>query len=149
MAAARQQLPTRAATPPLRGKCRYPQSHATARPIRDELAGLAANASACASFYLGTVEGMSNDRWSTEGEDHHQGLARSHRLSDGSIHFFLTHSELDTGDQGSVSWYRYDGPADGVLETAATISGLQPVTGAGGSSCGQPLPTCSRFASLA
>jgi hypothetical protein len=45
---------------------------------------------------------MSNDRWSTEGEDHHQGLARSHRLSDGSIHFFLTHSELDTGDQGSV-----------------------------------------------
>jgi hypothetical protein len=102
------------------GKCRYPQSNATARPIREELAGLAANASACASFYLDTVEGMSNDFWSTEGEDHHQGLARSHRLSDGSIHFFLTHSELDSGDKGSVSWYRYDGPADGehVLETA-------------------------------
>ena len=102
------------------GNCRYPQSYATARPIRDELAGLAANASACASFYLDTVEGMSNDFLSTEGEDHHQGLARSHRLSDGSIHFFLTHSELDPGDKGSVSWYRYDGPADGehVLETA-------------------------------
>ena len=93
--------------------CRYAQSHATARPIRDELAALAANASACASFYLDTVEGMSNDLLSTEGEDHHQGLARSHSLSDGSIHFFLTHSELDEGDKGSVSWYRYDGPADG------------------------------------
>ena len=56
-----------------------------------------------ASFYLDTVEGMSNDFWSTEGEDHHQGLARLHRLSDGSIHFFLTHSELDTGDKGSAS----------------------------------------------
>jgi hypothetical protein len=100
--------------------CRYPQSHATARPIKDELAALAANAGACASFYLDTVEGMSNDFLSTEGEDHHQGLARSHRLSDGSIHFFLAHSELDDGDQGSVSWYRYDGPADGehILETA-------------------------------
>ena len=63
---------------------------------------------------------MSNDLLSTEGEDHHQGLARSHRLSDGSIHFFLTHSELDEGDKGSVSWYCYDGPVDGehILETA-------------------------------
>lgn len=66
--------------------CRYPQPHATARPIRDELAALAANADACASFYLDTVEGMSNDFLSTEGEDHHQGIARSHRLSNGSIH---------------------------------------------------------------
>jgi hypothetical protein len=90
--------------------CRYPQSHATARPIRDELAALAANVGACASFYLDTVEGMSNDFLSTEGEDHHQGLARSHRLSDGSIHFFLTHAELDTGDKAACPGTATTGP---------------------------------------
>lgn len=47
--------------------CRYPQSHATARPIKDELAALAANAGVCASFYLDTVEVMSNDSLSIEG----------------------------------------------------------------------------------
>lgn len=100
--------------------CIYPQSNATARPIRSELEALAANRSKCTSFYLDTVEGMSNDFVSSEGEDHHQGLARSHQLSDGSIFFFLTHSELDDGDQGSVSQYRYSGPTDGehVLDTS-------------------------------
>ena len=93
--------------------CGYPQSNATARPIREELAALAANGASCTSFYLDTVEGMSNDWVSSEGEDHHQGLARTHRLSDGAVYFFLSHSELDPGDQGSISQYRYTGPTDG------------------------------------
>lgn len=79
----------------------YPQSHATARDLQTELEGVAANASLCTSCYLDTVEGMSNDFPRTEGGDHHQGLARTHKLSDGSIVFFLAHSELD--GQGSLS----------------------------------------------
>jgi hypothetical protein len=93
-------------------KCLYPQSYATARPIRTELDAVAAKKRQCTSFYLDTVEGMSNDIFNREGEDHHQGLARSHKLSDGSIYFFLSHSELDEGDQGSLSSYRYAGPTD-------------------------------------
>jgi len=92
--------------------CNYPQSNPTAHDIRTELNGVAANRSKCTSFYLDTVEGMSNDIRSTEGEDHHQGLARTHKLSDGSVHFFLSHSETDEGDQGSLSVYRYAGPLD-------------------------------------
>ncbi|HKD32203.1 MAG TPA: hypothetical protein VKB73_01905 [Gaiellaceae bacterium] len=98
--------------------CRYPQSHPTARDIRGELEAIAANRRRCASFYLDTVEGMSNDFLSTEGEDHHQGLARTHRLSDGSVYFFLSHSETDPAllgrpaDRGSISQYRYGGPLD-------------------------------------
>jgi hypothetical protein len=100
--------------------CVYPQSNATSLPIRSELQALAANGSSCTSLYLDTVEGMSNDWVSSEGEDHHQGLARTHKLSDGAIYFFLSHSELDPGDKGSVSQYRYDGPTDQehVLETS-------------------------------
>jgi len=100
--------------------CQYPQSHATARPILSELDALATNRRRCTSFYLDTVEGMSGaPTFSTEREEHHQGLARSHKLSDGSIYFFLTHAELDVGDQGSLSSYRYSGPTDGdhVLDT--------------------------------
>lgn len=96
-----------------RNGCRYPQSHATAGPIRDVLDGVAQNKDRCASIYLDTVEGMSNDFPYTEGEDHHQGLARSHRLSDGSVCFFLAHSETDEGDQGSLSSYRFGGPSEG------------------------------------
>lgn len=63
---------------------------------------------------------MSNDWFSSEGEDHHQGLARTHKLSDGSVYFFLSHSEVEEGEQGSVSQYRYSGPTEQehVLETA-------------------------------
>jgi len=93
--------------------CWYPQSHATARPIRDELDGVVQNKDQCSSIYLDTVEGMSNDFPYTEGEDHHQGLARSHELSDGSVYFFLTHSEVGQGEQGSLSSYRFGGPTDG------------------------------------
>jgi hypothetical protein len=67
--------------------CWYPQSHATARPIREELAAVAQNKDRCSSIYLDTVEGMSDDFPYTEGADHHQGLARSHKLADGSVYF--------------------------------------------------------------
>jgi hypothetical protein len=113
--------------------CIYPQSNATALPIREELEALAANSSRCTSFYLDTVEGMSNDWLSSEGKDHHQGLARTHRLSDGAIYFFLSHSEVDPGDKGSVSQYRYAGATDQehVLErtplTVAPMAQLLPI----------------------
>jgi len=55
----------------IRQACWYPQSHATGRPIRDELAAVAQNQGRCSSIYLDTVEGMSNDFPYTEGEDHH------------------------------------------------------------------------------
>jgi len=89
---------------------------------------VAANRNKCTSFYLDTLERMSNDFFNTEGDDHHQGLARTHKLSDGSIYFFLSHSELDEGDQGSVSQYRYSGPSDHdhILETAPlTVAPLE------------------------
>jgi hypothetical protein len=95
-----------------RPPCRYPQSHQTARDIRTELESVAANKTRCTSCYLDTVKSMSK-----EDNDHHQGLARTHRLTDGSIYFFLSHSELD--GQGSVSQYRYSGPTQGehILDT--------------------------------
>jgi hypothetical protein len=101
-------------------QCDYPQSYQTACDIRTELEAVAANQSKCTSFYLDTVEGMSNDLFSTEGEDHHQGLARTHKLTDGSVYFFLSHSETDPGDKGSLSQYRYFGPTDQdhILSTA-------------------------------
>lgn len=106
------------------GGIAYPQSHAITGDILTELAGVAGSHAACTSFYLDTTEAMSNsdlgDIGTTEGEDHHQGLARSHLLSDGSIYWFLSHSEVGQGDQGSLTQYRYGGPcdADHVLQTS-------------------------------
>jgi hypothetical protein len=99
--------------------CSYPQSHQLASDLESVLAGLAKKSS-CTSFYLDTVEGMSNDWRSSEGDDHHQGLARTHKLSDGSIYFFLSHSEVGEGEQGSISQYCYSGPTeqDHVLQTS-------------------------------
>jgi hypothetical protein len=90
----------------------YPQSHATTQPILEELGGVAS--SEAASFYLDTVEAMGNfalfGQDITNGEDHTQGLARTQRLSDGSIYWFLSYS--DTSGQGSLSQYRYVGGLD-------------------------------------
>jgi len=90
----------------------YPQSHATTQPILEELDGVAS--SEAASFYLDTVESMGNFQIFgediTNGEDHTQGLARTQRLSDGSIYWFLSYS--DTSGQGSLSQYRYAGSLD-------------------------------------
>jgi len=70
------------------------------------LEDLAANRTNCSRFYLDTVESMKNG-----GENHHQALARTHRLSDGSIYFFLAHSDLDSG-HGILAQFRYPGPVD-------------------------------------
>src|SRR4029453_17413528 len=94
-----------------RPRCRYPRSHATARDIHTELASVAGNAGGRTSCYLDTAASMSAGIFGIESGNHPQGLARTHRLSDGSITFFLAHSEL--GGQGSVSSYRYAGPTDG------------------------------------
>jgi hypothetical protein len=104
-----------------RPTCSYPQSCATARDIRTELEAAAANHAQCARFYLDTLEEMSH-----ESDDHHQALARTHRLSDGSVYFFLAHSELD--GQGSLSHYRYAGPTDQdhIVETdPLTVASLE------------------------
>jgi hypothetical protein len=63
---------------PARGRCKYTQSNSHVGDIKDALEIVAANISHCTRFYLDTVESMSSG-----GEDHHQGLARTHRLSDG------------------------------------------------------------------
>jgi hypothetical protein len=116
------------ASPAGPGGIAYPQSQATASDVLTELAGVAASHAACTSFYLDTTEGMSEgishgvigDILSGEGDDHHQGLARSHLLSDGSMYWFLSHSEVGQGEQGSLTQYRYGGPldADHVLQTS-------------------------------
>lgn len=102
-------------------RCTYPQSHRTARTIRTELESVASNRAACTSCYLDTLEEMSH-----ESDDHHQALARTSELSDGSVYFFLAHSELD--GQGSISQYRYVGPTDDdhVLDTdPLTVASMQ------------------------
>ncbi len=116
------------------GPCEYPQSNATARSLADELDGLVANRDLCTRFYLDTKREHRNPGWDwgpidlrTEGLDHHQGLARTHRLTDGSIYFFLTHSEMDPGEQGQLMQFRYAGPVDAshVVETSPiTVAGL-------------------------
>jgi hypothetical protein len=92
----------------------YPQSNPTARDIITELDAVAANQRQCTSCYLDTVQSMSHG-----GEDHHQGLARTQKLSDGSIYFFLSHSHVGSGEKGNLSQYRYAGPTqrDHILDT--------------------------------
>src|SRR5438034_3745356 len=105
---------SRATSDPSRGHCKYPQSNALIGDIKDALDNVAANRSNCSRFYLDTVESMSSG-----GDNHHQALARTHRLSDGSIYFFLAHSDLDSG-RGILAQFRYSGPVDQehVLETS-------------------------------
>lgn len=90
------------------GRCAYPGSRYTRAPILDMINGIVANRSNAASMYLDTIENMSSEE-----DDHHQGIARTHKLSDGSIYFFLTHSETDSGDQGKIGTYRYGDPTVG------------------------------------
>jgi hypothetical protein len=95
----------------------YPAWHATARQIVEELYAVAGQQSNCATIYVDTLEQHSNDDhwppWGSEGLDHHQGIARSPILSDGSVYFFVSHSEMDFGDRGNLMQFRYPGPLDG------------------------------------
>ena len=107
------------------GRCRYPQSHATARDIRTEIAGVASNRSSCTSCYLDSVESM-GEHPPSSGGSHHQGVARTHRLSDGSIYFFLSHSEVGGRIAGVESWNGARGTSPstgtGVRRKASTSS---------------------------
>lgn len=104
--------------------CGYPQSNATAHDIITEMHGVAAHGAACTSCYLDTLDSMSNstiaDIFTSQGEDHAQGLARTHLLSDGSLYWFLSYSGVEDGSHGTVSQYRYSGPCEGahVLQTS-------------------------------
>jgi hypothetical protein len=90
----------------------YPQSFATSKPINQVLDALAANRAHASQFYLDTKDehslgflGMSR------GENHAQGLARTAKLADGSIWFFLTHSVM--GGKGQLLQFRLHGPTQG------------------------------------
>jgi hypothetical protein len=86
----------------------YPQSHAIMSDPMSLLQNMAANPGACTSLYLDTTQDESKSIFHEE--DHHQGLARTHKLSDGSVYFFLSHSVI--GGQGKLMQFRYNGPLD-------------------------------------
>ncbi len=90
---------------------RFPQTNPTSTPILEAIEALAWKGYNCSKFYLDTVQGMS-DPYDRQGENHHQGIARTHRLSNGTVYWFLSHSEVDQGSQGSISVYCYDFPLD-------------------------------------
>jgi hypothetical protein len=92
--------------------CHYPQSVATRRPIATEIAGLVQHRRSASSIYLEGAADFTNPNFGpipvgTEGSDHHQGLARTHRFTDGSVWFFLSHSEMESGEEGILAQFRY------------------------------------------
>jgi hypothetical protein len=91
-------------------RCHYPRSNSLKDSIQATLDGIVANKSKAAKFYLDTLE--EQDHPNLYGEDHHQGLARTHRLSDGSVYFFLTHSKLTRNKKGELMQFRYGGPLE-------------------------------------
>jgi hypothetical protein len=86
----------------------YPQSHAIISDPVSLLQNMAANPALCTSIYLDTTHAESKSIFHEE--NHHQGLARTHKLSDGSVYFFLSHSVI--GGQGRLMQFRYNGPLD-------------------------------------
>jgi hypothetical protein len=103
---------------PHRRPCLYPQSHATSSPIAEMLDELAANSASCSSFYLDTIEIMSKG-----GEDHAQGLARTHLLSNKQIYWFQSNSFIEGGN-GTISCYQYHDAVDGEHVAQTTTSTL-------------------------
>jgi hypothetical protein len=88
----------------------YPQSHAIISDPMSLLQSIAAHPGACKSIYLDTTEYEKEGFLGSGGENHHQGLARTHKLSDGSVYFFLSHSMI--GEKGKLFQFRYSGPLD-------------------------------------
>ena len=68
----------------------YPQSDAIISDPVSLLQNMAANPAACTSIYLDTTQDESKSIFHEE--NHRQGLARTHKLSDCSVYFFLSHS---------------------------------------------------------
>ena len=111
----------------------FPRFTPTAGPIEEVLPAVGANRDLCTSIYLDTLESQGHTEWipfggDFEGEDHHQGLARTHQLSDGSIVFFLSHSETDEGDKGNLMHFRYAGPTEGEHVLATEPLTVAPMT---------------------
>jgi hypothetical protein len=111
----------------------FPRFTPTAGPIEDVLPAVGANRDLCTSIYLDTLESQGHTEWipfggDFEGQDHHQGLARTHQLSDGSIVFFLSHSETDEGDKGNLMHFRYAGPTEGEHVLATEPLTVAPMT---------------------
>jgi hypothetical protein len=104
----------------------YPQSNALARPLDQELNAFA-HATNCVTFYLDTDQSQSCDfPCIAESEDHHQGLARTQELSDGSIYWFLSHSGVDDpGDRGSLMQFQYIGMVDNEHVTGSGVTALR------------------------
>jgi hypothetical protein len=90
--------------------CNYPRSNPLKESIQAALNGIVTNKSKASKFYLDTLD--EHDHPHLYGEDHHQGLARTHRLSDGSVYFFLTHSKLTRDKKGELMQFRYGGTLD-------------------------------------
>jgi hypothetical protein len=107
---ARGPAPTADAPPP--AAISYPQSYATSKPIDQMLDAIIANRDKCSRFYLDTKDEHSLGFLGLSGgENHHQGLARTLKLADGSIFFFLTHSVI--GGRGQLMQFRLHGPTQG------------------------------------
>jgi hypothetical protein len=90
--------------------CLYPSSYPTSLPIDRVLQILGSPQRGSVSYYLDTTESMGGGSGRNE-LNHAQGLARTPKLSDGSIYVFLTYSEISA--IGTLSRYRYEGPTDG------------------------------------
>lgn len=105
----------------------YPQSTALARPLDQELSAFASSIS-CVTFYLDTDQSQSCDfPCDAEAKDHHQGLARTQELSDGSIYWFLSHSGVDDpGDRGALMQFRYAGTVDNEHVTGGNVTAVRP-----------------------
>ena len=97
-------------SPSISASCIYPASYPTSERIDVMLGNLLANWGACTSLYLDTTESMGGGTVRNE-SNHAQGLARTPKLSDGSIYFFLTYSAISA--KGTLSQYRYSGPIEG------------------------------------
>jgi hypothetical protein len=100
----------------------YPQSHPIVDTPENLLQRIAANQNACTSIYLDTTQDESKSI--LHETDHHQGLARTHKLSDGSIYYFLSHSVI--GGQGKLMQFHYTGPLD--IEHVLTTNPKQVAT---------------------
>lgn len=92
-----------------------PRSWVLRQPLCDELNGLVAPDHRQDQFYLDTQRQHSNINHD-QPNSFHRGLARTHKLSDGSVYFFLTHSmaPMDRASgKGQVMVFRHEGPTEG------------------------------------
>lgn len=92
----------------------FPQSNPVLGRIEDVLENIGMYSSNANSIYLASSSGLSKRIiWYNGGlcdSDHAQGLARTHKLSDGSIYWFLSYADYQK--PGRLMRFRYDGGTD-------------------------------------